>query len=889
MVPEYDYRGRSMKLEEWDLQVQIENPVDFDSLNFHRCSIRSYYEEQGLMDYFKMLNGPTYEALVRHFWVRAKFYNKAASLAEESQMVLMYPELEGKTREEMGLAPFVEDEIRSSICGIPVRLAQWHIEYVLKAAASGYYSGIDLSDAAEKRIWKKQANLVIYNSEKEKKYAELSMETKMLLKIQNENLFPSGDCVKPNLAQKVLLQHFIKKEKVNVPKYMFKYLVECLKQSQLLDKPLVPYGRLLSEIFYQGGILDSLSQSQGFTDQLLDTKTGKFINAHTLLNMKLISEVTKLQTDLSESFVKSDLMKDFPPICKKDPIEVQMYYIKEHFEATNERIRLEDIPEEMYGGALPRARGRKSKRKITAEQYLEVEQPAKKAKVATDKLKIGSSSVPSIEEAIEDMDSRLIMDVGISLDQPAIPKRKRKPALRRTKDFPHITSTAQDASDLELKELQEKKAAAEKVLEIAAELQESVVSEAKKMLQMTSEFAQEDSDPEPEKVINISSDSASKSLSDSDDSDDDIPLAQLFRKPVKSQSTSTKTNDKPSQSTTYEPVGHIINEKLAELAEQRERVIDTIFRLHPQPLNIQPLNMIPPENVESTSEKASEATPEAAASENVVSENPHQQTPEPHKPTTPPQSPTATIDPQLNTQTSSSPQQPPTETEFQPLPEHSPEPTPMDVDISLVNVQASTSTTHIASDQPSSSNTQTHFTIPVPNPVQDLEISDSDLEILEQPPSNILESGYINSELLSILSQLHNLVDQRRTIDLTSAYDDSWASLQNRATELIESIRAKCIRSKEASVRKLMEHLNQSLRVRSSTLLLANQPFFSETDYLTREARLCKLLKKQMAQQQQEAKEREQALLQRQQQLEELLQKKIEEMEEMKKQHQTNP
>ena len=170
-----------------------------------------------------------------------------------------------------------------------------------------------------------------------------------------------------------------------------------------------------------------------------------------------------------------------------------------------------------------------------------------------------------------------------------------------------------------------------------------------------------------------------------------------------------------------------------------------------------------------------------------------------------------------------------------------------------------------------------------------MEISDSDLEILEQPPTNILESGYINSELLTILSRLHNLVDQRRTIDLTSAYEDSWASLQNRATELIEEIKAKCIRVQQASVRRLMEHVNQSLRVRSSTLLLANQPFFFETDYLTREARLCKLLKKQMAEQQQEAKEREQALLQRQQQLEELLKKKIEEMEEMKKQQQTNP
>lgn len=162
------------------------------------------------------------------------------------------------------------------------------------------------------------------------------METKMLLKIQNEDLFPCGDNEKPNLAQKVFLQHLIKKEKVNVPKYMFKYLVECLKQSQLQDKPRpwVPYGRLLSEIFYQGGVLDSLSRAQGYTDQMLDTKTGAFINAQTLKNMKLISKVTKLRTDLSESHVVSDLMRDFPPICKQDPIEVQMRYIKEHYVAT---------------------------------------------------------------------------------------------------------------------------------------------------------------------------------------------------------------------------------------------------------------------------------------------------------------------------------------------------------------------------------------------------------------------------------------------------------------------------------------------------------------------------------------------------------------------------
>lgn len=379
------------------------------------------------------------------------------------------------------------------------------------------------------------------------------------------------------------------------------------------------------------------------------------------------------------------------------------------------------------------------------------------------------------------------------------------------------------------------------------------------------ESAKEDSGPEPEEVVNISSDSVSSSSSDSDD---DVPIAQLLRKPVKSHSTSTKTNLKPSQSSTYEPVGHIKNQKLAELAEQRDRVIDTILRHKPQPLNIQPLNIIIPEDVEPNSEKASETTPEAAASENVVSESPHQQSPEPHKPTSPPQpqSPVANIDPQLNVQTPTSPQQPPTnpetDSQLNQQPEHtSPNPTPMDIDNPQVNIQASTSTSQIASDQPSSSTPSQKITIPESNPGQDLMLSDSDLETLDQPPLDILESEHIDVELLKILSEMHDLVDQRRTIDLTNAYEESWASLQNRAAELIEGVKAKCIRIKGASVRRLMENLKQRFRIGNPRLLLTNKPFFSEVDYMTREARMFKLLRQQMAQQQQEAKARELALL----------------------------
>jgi len=57
-APAYEIKGRSMSLEEWDLKIQTENPVDFASVAHHGCDIRSYYEAQDLIEYFNILNGP---------------------------------------------------------------------------------------------------------------------------------------------------------------------------------------------------------------------------------------------------------------------------------------------------------------------------------------------------------------------------------------------------------------------------------------------------------------------------------------------------------------------------------------------------------------------------------------------------------------------------------------------------------------------------------------------------------------------------------------------------------------------------------------------------------------------------------------------------------------
>jgi len=58
-------------------------------------------------------------------------------------------------------------------------------------------------------------------------------------------------------------------------------------------------------------------------------------------------------------------------------------YMKEYFEMTGQTIKISDIPHEMYGGVLPIAKSRRSKKRaMTEAEYVEdaPEQDAKKAK-----------------------------------------------------------------------------------------------------------------------------------------------------------------------------------------------------------------------------------------------------------------------------------------------------------------------------------------------------------------------------------------------------------------------------------------------------------------------------------------------------------------------------
>jgi len=156
------------------------------------------------------------------------------------------------------------------------------------------------------------------------------------------------------------------------------------------------------------------------------------------------------------------------------------------------------------------------------------------------------------------------------------------------------------------------------------------------------------------------------------------------------------------------------------------------------------------------------------------------------------------------------------------------------------------SSTAITNDQPSSSS--------------------STIQTQQQPPPNMLKSEFLEAELLAINTEVQRLVQLRRSPTLNIDYQEQWETLQTRASELLNALRQKCIKVHNAASMHYVSNVH--LVEDQAPLYLANIPYFSEAEYLTREARIFKLLRERIVKQQEEAKAKEVFFLQKQLELE---------------------
>lgn len=133
-----------------------------------------------------------------------------------------------------------------------------------------------------------------------------------------------------------------------------------------------------------------------------------------------------------------------------------------------------------------------------------------------------------------------------------------------------------------------------------------------------------------------------------------------------------------------------------------------------------------------------------------------------------------------------------------------------------------------ASDQPSTSQT----TIPEPTPISD----------------TILESVYIHEELIRLSDEIQRLILLRTVLVPPIHYLDQWMDLKKDFNELLDQLSIKCISTHSDMLKKMLDELHEAARVKELDYvpLLANTPFYPESDYISRADRIREGLRRRL-------------------------------------------
>jgi hypothetical protein len=220
-------KPKTMSIPVESLKIQIENPVDFTSVERFKVDMEKFFKPQKLYGYFRMLNGPTYENLVKDFWLRAKVYDWEAARLEENQAVERDSSLKGKTREEMGLKPFKDMKIRSAVMGIPVTITEKTISRACRVSAKGKFQW-DVSK--EDVLLEGYARLFLKGNPKAR-MTKMEDCHRLLLKFCTNCFFQrGGGADQPNQDHQLALYFMATFERINTPRYLMHHMCWAIKE-----------------------------------------------------------------------------------------------------------------------------------------------------------------------------------------------------------------------------------------------------------------------------------------------------------------------------------------------------------------------------------------------------------------------------------------------------------------------------------------------------------------------------------------------------------------------------------------------------------------------------------------------------------------------------------
>src|ERR1044072_5321002 len=120
-----------------------------------------------------------------------------------------------------------------------------------------------------------------------------------------------------------MLYYLMKPEKICLPYILFYYLRDAIQKTRTTANEnkkvpnYIPFGRLLSDIFVENGLVSFLEEAQ-FT-QDLEASVGDVLNAKNLKNMGILKTITVDPT--------AEVVDNFPLFSKLDDPEVVAHYV----------------------------------------------------------------------------------------------------------------------------------------------------------------------------------------------------------------------------------------------------------------------------------------------------------------------------------------------------------------------------------------------------------------------------------------------------------------------------------------------------------------------------------------------------------------------------------
>ncbi|CAJ2645570.1 unnamed protein product [Trifolium pratense] len=329
-IPPFMFRhlqivGNEMEFPESQLTLLPEKMVDFDSLKENGYDVKPYFSAQGWNKYFDMLNGPIYPDLLKKFWMKARVFSKFEAKQEELAAIERNPSLKGKTRKEMGLLEFTGTQIRSNICGINLTFSPIHFNALLGLDNSGL-----VLDDFEKdtRFREELLHRMCIDMKLKGKVKGLTDECRVLFKIILSTISPRvGGTDTISWPHRHLIYFLLTERKVNLGKYFFERICEAIFQSKSQRKTTIVYPRLLSDLLFQGHIVQNLKK---FYPELMAQKlspevlNASFLTKMHLINTKLVQPKQEFRVSLEDRLY----VDGYPVISEMDAEHIIQDYLK---------------------------------------------------------------------------------------------------------------------------------------------------------------------------------------------------------------------------------------------------------------------------------------------------------------------------------------------------------------------------------------------------------------------------------------------------------------------------------------------------------------------------------------------------------------------------------